>query len=318
VGIAKGGARLLLAEAAKRQFSGRILQLGRQHLFLTSDDLFALAKTHGVRLNLTHVSKNARPPLLKNEYLDDGSFFAYLGFECVDSCDVSDDEKPTHILDLNRPLPPELVGKYDVIFDGGTLEHVFDFPQALRNIHQLLTVNGRIIHQSPSTNHVDHGFYMFSPTVFSDYYSVNGYEILELQLIEYERKFHRPWIVYNYVPGCLNDVCFGGFDRGKMLLISVVARKTDVSTWDVIPQQGWYLRRWRDDKFSRAATNQFTALGRSVFSQYEGNKKLPSTGLLQRLLRRLNRFKPYRVLDGYRVDQWSESPPKIDSVRDRS
>lgn len=41
--------------------------------------------------------------------------------------DYSDRENPTHVHDLNLPVPDVFHEEYDAIFDGGTLEHIFNF-----------------------------------------------------------------------------------------------------------------------------------------------------------------------------------------------
>jgi hypothetical protein len=48
---------------------------------------------------------------------------APLGFE-VSSVDASDYEGATIVHDLNIPIPRELVEQFDIVWDGGTLEHV--------------------------------------------------------------------------------------------------------------------------------------------------------------------------------------------------
>ena len=62
-----------------------------------------------------------------------------------------------------------------MIIDGGTMEHIFHIPNVLNNIYRMLRVGGRIIHISPSSNYVDHGFYSFSPTLFYDFYQTNKF-----------------------------------------------------------------------------------------------------------------------------------------------
>ena len=63
------------------------------------------------------------------------------------------------------------------LLDSGTLEHVFHLPNALKSVVELAKVGGRVMLLSPSSNHFDHGFYMFSPTLFYDYFSANGLRI---------------------------------------------------------------------------------------------------------------------------------------------
>src|SRR5579884_1812264 len=54
------------------------------------------------------------------------AFFKQFGFTDVHSLDVSPYEGCTHIHDLNDPnTPADLIGQYDFVLSGGTLEHVF-------------------------------------------------------------------------------------------------------------------------------------------------------------------------------------------------
>ena len=121
--------------------------------------------------------------LRKKGCINDVSFFKSIGFQSVESCDVSDYEGTKHVLDLNLPVPMDFYDSYDVIVDGGTLEHIFNIPQVLENIFNMLKTGGRIIHLTPTSNFVDHGFYMFSPTLFFDYYTVNRWNIVTNYLI---------------------------------------------------------------------------------------------------------------------------------------
>ena len=61
--------------------------------------------------------------------------------------DNSDFEDADFIHDLNSvPAPKPLRDRFDVIFNYGTIEHVFHVPNALQNIHDMLKVGGRVIH----------------------------------------------------------------------------------------------------------------------------------------------------------------------------
>jgi len=235
MGIAKGAVALLYELKRTTTLSGAICQLGRQDLALDAEQLQRIAERFGF-------TSPARGPLT------DLSLFMALGFDTVESIDYSDFEMPTHVHDMNEPVPEALLERYDVIFDGGTLEHVFNFPAALKNIHAMLKPGGLIIHSSPSHNHVDHGFYMFSPTVFNDYYRANRYEIVRFFLFEYERDHAgRPWLVYNYTPAAIAHLSYGGWGK-KLLGIWCVARKTPGATSKVVPQQGYYLKAWGHER----------------------------------------------------------------------
>ena len=89
-----------------------------------------------------------------------------LGAARVDFMDVSDFEGATVIHDLNTPLDPALAGRFSLVFDGGTLEHVFDTAAALRSYMALPKVGGHLMLALPANNEMGHGFYQFSPELF--------------------------------------------------------------------------------------------------------------------------------------------------------
>ncbi len=86
------------------------------------------------------------------------TFWSKLGFDQVDSIDVSDFEDASIVMDLGGAMRPELEARFDVIYDGGTCEHIFDLPTAYRNIHKMLKPGGVLIGHSPCNNWVNHGF----------------------------------------------------------------------------------------------------------------------------------------------------------------
>src|SRR5438552_3492021 len=64
-------------------------------------------------------------------------FFKMLGAEKVDSLDASGFEGATLVHDLNMPVPQSLKGRFDVVCDGGTIEHVLNFPVVIRNVMEM-------------------------------------------------------------------------------------------------------------------------------------------------------------------------------------
>src|SRR5205814_1882285 len=106
------------------------------------------------------------------------------------------------LFDLNcGDLPEELKESFDVVLDPGTIEHVFHIPHSLKNIFHMLRLGGRVIHISPSSNHMDHGFYMFSPTFFWDYYTANQFDLSFVKIIRYKPQWVFPWKIASYSPG---------------------------------------------------------------------------------------------------------------------
>jgi hypothetical protein len=92
--------------------------------------------------------------------------FQRLGANVVDSLDASDYEHATFVHDLNRPPPEQLRGKYSAVIDGGTLEHVFNFPVALAGCLDCVALGGHYLAVTPMNNWAGHGFYQFSPELY--------------------------------------------------------------------------------------------------------------------------------------------------------
>jgi len=107
----------------------------------------------------------------------------------VDHLDGSDYQGAAIIQDMNLPLDPanrRREGSYDLILDGGSLEHFFDVPQALRNYGALLREGGLIYITTNANNHFGHGFYQFSAELFHRVFAPeNGYAVEECFLEEH-------------------------------------------------------------------------------------------------------------------------------------
>jgi hypothetical protein len=258
VGVPRGTIRLLLDEAKRRPFSGSVLELGRMSIFATDAELAGWARAQGVDLApVEKVELSHDPRLSALGCLSDVTFFRRLGFTEVATLDVSDWEKPDLVWDLNREVPAEWRGKHDCVFESGTLQHVFHLPNVLANIHALLRPSGRVVHgQAPSHNHVDHGFHMFCPTLFWDYYTANGWDVPAAYWYEFEPFWFRskfaspPWRIRRYRPGALDGYSYGGFGRRQVALF-FVAERAEGARSDVVPQQNYYQRFWSEEAGER-------------------------------------------------------------------
>ena len=115
----------------------------------------------------------------------DGFFLHALKFDTIDSIDFSEFEGATIVHDLSQPLPAELERKFDLAVDGGTLEHVFNFPVAVANLMRLVRQGGLVYALSPCNNMAGHGFYQFSPELMFRIFSAdNGFETVFVRLVE--------------------------------------------------------------------------------------------------------------------------------------
>lgn len=121
--------------------------------------------------------------LRKKETYVDNPLRDYFGASIVDSIDKSEYEGATIIFDMNNEISTELMGKYDTVINSGTLEHIFNIPQALDNTSSLCKPGGQIIHALPANNFCGHGFWQMSPELFFTLYSdKNGYQDTEVFL----------------------------------------------------------------------------------------------------------------------------------------
>jgi SAM-dependent methyltransferase len=232
VGLARGALGLLLEENARKNFSGRIATLGVQTVYMSTRDL---------RRQFERFSVVPAVPIEEGKKeIPDKLLFKMLGFEALETMDYSDFEGADHVVDLNHDgLPEQLREKFDVVLDSGTLEHVFHVPNVMKNIISLVKVGGRVIFLSPSSNHMDHGFYMFSPTFFADYFLANKFEINTCYVVRYSPNLDDLWDAYEYDTKRWRDLHIGGLDD-KPYAIFFVATRTAESTSGVIPQQNYY------------------------------------------------------------------------------
>src|SRR5690606_11698747 len=144
------------------------------------------------------------------------------------------------IADLNHPLSETIAGRFDLLVDGGTLEHVFAVRQALMNVAELLKPGGRAIHITPTNNYCNHGFYQCSPTLFVDYYRANGFTDLQVYVAEEIRRFGQliAFDVYRFDP----DWQPARLLSPRPMAVLFSAEKTSRSSAEIVPTQWYYSR----------------------------------------------------------------------------
>jgi len=151
------------------------LTIGRQGIYVNEEQLKYLLEDDsltGIRCGETYCEN-----ILISNY----------GSTKVDSIDYSDYEKCTIVHDMNIPVENN-IQKYDTIFDGGSLEHIFNVNQALKNVSSMCKPGGQIIHSLPANNQCGHGFWQFSPELFLSLYSEkNGYSDTEVYIASVHR-----------------------------------------------------------------------------------------------------------------------------------
>lgn len=246
MGLPRAAVNLLLRECAMRPMSGTIATLGRQHVYVTLAEFQAMARNHGVQLADVPIELHREPELRARGYLSDDTLLAMLGFSRCVRIDRSDYEAPDEVLDLNdAETPQHLIGQFDVVLDSGTLEHVFDVPAVLRHCTRLVRPSGRVIHLTPSSNCLEHGFYTVSPTLYADYYAASGFDLNDVLLCRMPAPIERgAWRVYDYLASNGAFIPIGRLNRGVWFTLAVATAREDSAP--AIPQQSFYLNRWKD------------------------------------------------------------------------
>ncbi len=107
-------------------------------------------------------------------------FLSAIGFPPMESADFTPMEGAEHVFDLGEPLPPDLGGRFDLVYDGGTTEHVFDIAQAFRNVDAMLRDGGVFISNVGADGWFGHGFYQIGPDIPWRFWVASlGYEMIE-------------------------------------------------------------------------------------------------------------------------------------------
>lgn len=212
-----------------------MLTLGVQDSFVDIKRLRKLCDEYNVAPELFQIDLNSR-------YIKTDIILERFNIK-VFTLDYSDFEGADFIFDLNinaQTIPQT----FDIVLDGGTLEHVYHLDNALKNIDNLTNVDGLIIHLNPTSNHVDHGFYSFSPTFYNDFYKNNGLEVLDHYLLELDLLHYcSTWKCYQYDQKKFYSLSFGGWGS-QPLATYFCAIKRDNESNIIIPQQSAYLNQW--------------------------------------------------------------------------
>jgi hypothetical protein len=158
-----------------------VLDLGPQDLFIEREPLRRIASRHlkpvdcektiETIFNGTSPKPDAQP-----------AFYSIFGAGSYRSVDLTD-PRADYTIDLNQPLPQN-IGRYDVVTNFGTTEHVFNIGQSFANIHKLLKVGGIQLHAVPSYGYIDHGFYNVHPSAYLDMAKANNYDLVDVLYID--------------------------------------------------------------------------------------------------------------------------------------
>lgn len=167
-----------------------IVEIGAQQLASTAlntpDSLAAVARAFGVEPRGFGEAEQVQFERNGVEILDpsapfSGPFWEWLGFSYA-AIDI--DGSPGSIpLDLNfDSTPPNMFGKFNLVTNCGTTEHVANQLNAFKVIHELCAPGGVMIHDLPSQGMMNHGLINYNPKFFWMLARSNDYKWLHADL----------------------------------------------------------------------------------------------------------------------------------------
>jgi hypothetical protein len=223
-----------------------ILTFGHLQLFLHPHELAALRRDFLAR------SQGRAPVPLENYRFGDYAdpFWAeFLQARAVETLDYSSYEGASIVHDMNAPVPERLRGRFDAVIEAGSLEHIFHFPVAIKNLMLMAKVGGYVFLTTVANNLCGHGFYQFSPELIYRIFSPeNGFEAPRVVLLESQF----PWTELTPVRAAYqvaDPAQVGsrvGLQSSSPVMMMVDARKiSDVEPFAAPPQQSDYVVAWK-------------------------------------------------------------------------
>ncbi|MBI5431127.1 MAG: hypothetical protein HY938_11830 [Nitrosomonadales bacterium] len=177
MGIIFNNAALLIKAKQNHVCFDKVLTLGHLELYLSREQIGQLA---------SHCGKNIDVASFSGEKYADKFIREFFDTETTTSLDYSDYQNCDIVHDMNLPIDSAHHEQFDVVIDGGTLEHIFNFPVAIENCMKMVKNGGSIFIFTMTNNHSGHGFYQFSPELFFRIFQKeNGFEIRDVILEEH-------------------------------------------------------------------------------------------------------------------------------------
>ena len=302
MGLDTNGIRFLLSAQRKGVSLKNTLMIGRQMLNLDFHELSENLKGFDL-----HQSDEQVKSMLSSQGGYSEDFLRFLGAESIDSLDYSSYEGANILHDMNLPVPDACKNKYSLVLESGSLEHIFNFPQAISNCMDMVADGGHLLIITPVNNIMGHGFYQFSPEVFYRILNeTNGFIIEQMLIFEYS-----PQEKWYQVEDPKKVRCRVELMNSAATYLCVRARKLKhIPSFQRFPYQSDYEDAWegRENYYSKIARDRD-----SVESGINGSgsrkflKKLTPQFLLEiyrayRLARKV-KFNPdfYREIDIWNI-----------------
>jgi len=210
--------------------------IGRQELHLRKRALQSVFASFG-----TAIDEQLAELIISQNHGYAEPLLTFLGAKDVHSFDKSGYENATHLHDMNLVIPDRFKQQYTTVLDGGSLEHIFNFPVAIKNCMEMVRVGGHYLASTPANNFMGHGFYQFSPEL---YFSVltpeNGFEIKSM--IAFEDRPDARWYAVKSPMEVRGRVTLT--NSAPVYLLVVAQKLAHVTVFATPPQQSDYVPKW--------------------------------------------------------------------------
>jgi SAM-dependent methyltransferase len=252
MGIIKADCILLFYSKTLGVSFDKTLTLGRQHLYASQQDIEYCKK------KFNPASDDDKKEIIAGEYAE--PLFGLLGARSVDSIDYSPYQQATMIHDLNYPVSTGWHNRFSCVVDSGTIEHIFNFPVAIKNCMEMLSPGGHFIGITPVNNQMGHGFYQFSPELYYRVFSeANGFRVKKMFISVLGSE--EDW--YEVIDPEMARSRVTLENKFPLMLMVVAEKRTSAPVFAAMPQQSDYSNAW----------NTFDSLKRKDVEQSGGRMK---------------------------------------------
>lgn len=245
MGLAAPSLKFIMRKNKKYKFKGPVLTFGNQDIYANENDIKQWADKEEITLSQPKeilystsgdVSKINKKAV---NYIHAITFFEFIGIDKKDYYDIDKFafDKPHILHDLQYPINKKYHNFFNLVIDSGTLEHIFDVKSVMENIIRITKTGGYVLQLIPAQNFINHGFYQFSPTFFYDFYTNNGFKIIESYIIEINNNSHR-FHFYNQS----KDYTGLFFNPSSRLVNCFLVQKKENMEKMVLPDQYFYKK----------------------------------------------------------------------------
>jgi hypothetical protein len=224
--------------------------IGRQGLHIKKEKLEKIFNNYGLKANNIN-------DLFFDNYSD--NLLKFLGAKNLDSFDFSNYENANIIHDFNKPIDDAYKNKYDLVMDGGTLEHVFNFPTAIKNCMEMISIGGYFVSMTICNNFSGHGFYQFSPELFFRIFSKeNGFSVTSIVIEEGGK-----WFLVNDPDVIKERVTFRNNKETSLMILA--KKESDVDIFIKNPLQSDYVEIWNNGEKTNTNSNKLALHIKKIF-----------------------------------------------------